>query len=216
MCVSQSIVFLLESIGTIAFAVTGVLVAVESKLDFFGIVFTGCITAVGGGISRDILLGNTPPAIFGKTLIIMIAIIVSVIAFLLLYIKKNLYLYRAKIEDINNFFDAVGLGVFSVMGAEVALTSGFENNFTLVIISGMVTGIGGGMIRDILTNSIPFVLRKYVYAVASLVGTLAFYFIKVYWGNLPVASVVGTLLIILIRLLAIKYRWRLPKIEIDK
>lgn len=213
---SEHIVLLLECIGTIAFAVTGVLVAVDARLDFFGIVFTGCITAVGGGIARDILLGNTPPAIFGKSLIILIAIIVSVIAFLLLYVKKDLYRYKTKIEYINNFFDAIGLGVFSVMGAEVAFTSGFEGNLLLVIISGMVTGIGGGMIRDILTDNIPFVLRKYVYAVASLVGTLVFYIIKVKWDNLLIASVLGTLIIIVIRLLATKYRWKLPKIGIDK
>ncbi len=88
---SKYIVMILECIGTIAFAITGDLVAVESKLDFFGVVFIGAITAVGGGILRDIILGITPPLIFDNLVMILIALVVSTIVFLILYLKKSLY-----------------------------------------------------------------------------------------------------------------------------
>lgn len=211
---SDSIVFILECIGTIAFAITGVLVAVESKLDFFGTCLIACITAVGGGITRDVILGITPPLVFDNVTMILVALAVSVIVFALLYIKSSIYNHKTKIENINNIFDAVGLGVFSVMGAETACNYGFENNLMLIIVAGMLTGIGGGMLRDILTKNIPFVLRKYVYAVASLFGIILFYFLKKTTDSLLVSSVVAVLVIVGIRLLASKYRWSLPKIKI--
>ena len=212
---SELIVFILECIGTIAFAITGVLVAVESKLDFFGVVFVGTITAVGGGILRDIILGITPPLIFENLVVISIALIVSVVVFWILYIKKSLYKHKVKIEYINNFFDAIGLGVFSVMGAEVAANYGYESRL-LIIAAGMLTGIGGGMLRDLMTNNIPFVLRKYVYAVAALIGIIVFYTLKKFTQDLVVSSVVAVLLITVIRLLAAKYRWKLPKVDIEE
>lgn len=213
---SENIIFILECIGTIAFAITGVLVAVEAGLDLFGVCLIGCITAVGGGIMRDVVLGNTPPLVFDNIIMILIALVISVAVFVILYIKTGIYNSKAKIEQINNVFDAIGLGVFSIMGAETACNCGFQGNLLLVVVAGMLTGIGGGMLRDVLTKNIPFVLRKYVYAVASLVGILVFYILKMNIENLAISSAVGALIIVVIRLLASKYRWSLPKIHIDK
>ncbi len=211
---SENIIFILECIGTIAFAITGVIVAIEAGLDLFGVCFVGCITAVGGGIMRDIVLGNTPPLVFDNIIMILIALIISVVVFVILYIKTGIYNSKSKIEHINNVFDAIGLGVFSVMGAETACSCGFQDNLLLVAVAGMLTGIGGGMLRDVLTKNIPFVLRKYVYAVASLAGIIAFYFLKKGIDNLAISSVAGVFVIVVIRLLASKYRWSLPKINI--
>ena len=211
---SEYVVFILECIGTIAFAITGVFVAVEAKLDFFGVCFVGCTTAVGGGIMRDVVLGITPPSVFENIIMILIAVITSTLIFALLYARNGIYNQKSKIVHINNIFDSIGLGVFSIMGAEVAFGHGFGDNLLLVLVSGAITGIGGGMLRDVLTKNIPFVLRKHIYALASLVGTLAFYFLRGFIGNLTISSTIGVLIIVAIRLLASKFRWSLPKIHI--
>ena len=211
---SESIIFILECIGTVAFAITGVLVAVEANLDLFGVCVIGCITAVGGGILRDVVLGIAPPLVFGNIIMILLALAVSIIVFFILYVKSSIYLQKTKIEHINNAFDAVGLGVFSIMGAETACNYGFQTNLLLVIVAGVFTGIGGGMLRDILTKNIPFVLRKYVYALASIAGILVFYLLKYNIDSLAFSSLVGVLTIVVIRLLASRFKWSLPKIHI--
>lgn len=213
---SEYIIFILECIGTIAFAITGVLVAVEANLDLFGVCFIGCVTAVGGGIMRDVVLGITPPLVFDNVTMILIALAVSVAVFFILYFKSSIYSQKSKIEHINNVFDAVGLGVFSIMGAETAYNYGFGENLLLVIVAGVFTGIGGGMLRDVMTKNIPFVLRKYVYALASIAGILAFCLLKHFIDNLAISSIAGVLTIVIIRLLASKFRWSLPKISIPK
>lgn len=211
---SSNIIFILECIGTVAFAITGVLVAVSSNLDLFGVCFIGCITAVGGGIMRDLVLGIAPPLVFDNIVMILLALIVSIAVFVLLYIKRDIYHQKDKIEHINNVFDAIGLGVFSIMGAETACAHGFQDNLLLVTVTGALTGIGGGMLRDICTKNIPSVLRKHVYAVASLVGILVFYFTKRYIEHLAISSAAAVLIVVAIRLLAAKYRWSLPKVNI--
>lgn len=211
---SENIIFILECIGTVAFAITGVLVAVEANLDLFGVCFIGCLTAVGGGIIRDVVLGITPPLVFENVIMILIALAISILVFSILYFKSSIYAQKTKIEHINNFFDAVGLGVFSIMGAETACNYGFQPNLLLVTVAGVLTGIGGGMLRDILTKNIPFVLRKYVYALASIAGILVFYLLKNNIDNLAFSSLMGVLTIVVIRLLASRFKWSLPKIHI--
>lgn len=213
---SEHIIFILECIGTVAFAITGVLVAVEASLDLFGVCFVGCVTAVGGGILRDVVLGITPPLVFENVIMLMIALAVSVAVFFILYVKSSIYSQKSKIEHINNVFDAIGLGVFSIMGAETTCNYGFGGNLLLVTVAGVLTGIGGGMLRDVLTKNIPFVLRKYVYALASIAGILTFCLLKHFIDSLAISSVAGVLTIVIIRLLASKFRWSLPKIHVPK
>ena len=110
---------ILEIIGTIAFALSGSIVAVHASLDIFGVMFIGAVTAIGGGILRDILMGKIPPAIFSKAEIFIIAVLTSVVLFIFTYINRKKYLeLEEKIEAVNNFFDAIGLAAFSVMGTE--------------------------------------------------------------------------------------------------
>ena len=213
---SEHIIFILECIGTIAFAITGVLVAVEANLDLFGVCFIGCVTAVGGGILRDVVLGITPPLVFDNIIMILIALAVSIAVFFILYLKSSIYSQKSRIEHINNVFDAVGLGVFSIMGAETAYNCGFGKNLLLVIVAGVFTGIGGGMLRDVMTKNIPFVLRKYVYALASIAGILIFCLLRHVINSLTISSIAGALTIVIIRLLASKFRWSLPKIDLNK
>ena len=118
---------------------------------------------------------------------------------------------REKIERINNVFDAVGLAAFSITGTEIACASGHSDNMLLVVIMGMITGVGGGMFRDVLVARAPYVLKKHIYALASLVGSILYYVIREGTQNILVGTVVSMLVVVFIRMLATKYRWKLPR-----
>ena len=210
------IIKIMEIIGTIAFAVSGALVAINANMDIFGVVFVGCITAVGGGIVRDLLLGINPPAIFSNFPIFLIAMVTGIAVFVVAYIKRKSFNdLKTKIEHINNLFDAIGLAAFTIIGSEVGYTNGFSHNCFIIIVIGMTTGIGGGIFRDILIDSTPYVFKKHVYAVASILGSLMYFIMRKYISNITLATVMPMLLIVLIRLLAAKYLWSLPKIHIE-
>ena len=207
-----TIIFIMELIGTIAFAISGALIAVRRSLDLFGVVLVGCITSVGGGIMRDLFLGKTPPSIFSNVIVLVIAAITSIVVFIVSYLNANKFeSLEKRIESINNFFDAVGLATFSAIGTEMACESGFLDMAVFSISMGLLTGIGGGIIRDVLVDSTPYVLKKHIYALASIIGSTIYYLIRIN-GNKIVALTVAIPIIVIIRLLAAKYRWKLPKI----
>lgn len=204
----------MELLGTIAFAVSGALIAVSRGLDLFGVTFLGCITAVGGGMLRDILLGKCPPAIFSNPSVLMTAALTAWIVFVIAYKnQQHFQSLKEKIERINNVFDAVGLAAFTVTGTEIACAAGYSDNMLLAVIMGMITGVGGGIFRDILVAQAPYVLKKHIYALAALFGSLLYYIIREYAQNMMAATVAAVLSVILIRMLATKYRWKLPKIN---
>lgn len=206
------IIYIMELIGTIAFAISGALIAVRRCLDLFGVVLVGCITSVGGGIMRDLFLGKTPPSIFSNVIVLVIAAITSIVVFIVSYLNANKFeSLEKRIESINNFFDAVGLATFSAIGTEMACESGFLDMAVFSISMGLLTGIGGGIIRDVLVDSTPYVLKKHIYALASIIGSTIYYLIRIN-GNKIVALMVAIPIIVIIRLLAAKYRWKLPKI----
>lgn len=208
---------IMEVIGTIAFAVSGALIAISASLDLFGVTFIGCITAVGGGIMRDILIGKYPPSIFNNTEILLIAALTAIVVFVIAYINADHFrVFKEKIERINNIFDAIGLAAFSVTGTEVAFTSGLGDKFTFSVLMGMLTGVGGGIVRDILVTKAPYVLKKHIYALASIFGSVLYYFIRVYTNNTVAGTVISMLSVFIIRMLATKYLWKLPKIKIEE
>lgn len=212
----SEIMKVLEIIGTIAFAVSGALVAIGASLDIFGVVFVGCITAFGGGIVRDLLLGITPPSIFNNLSMFLLAMMTTIIVFIVAYInRKRFNALRTKTEHINNFFDALGLAVFTVIGAEVGFINGFSDNGFIIVVIGMITGIGGGIFRDILTDTTPYVFKKHVYAVASLLGAVLYLILRRCTDNIPLISILSMTLVFLIRMLATIFHWSLPKVRID-
>lgn len=157
-----------EIIGTIAFAISGALVGVEKKLDLFGVIFLSITTAVGGGIFRDIIIGSTPPVVFIKPGYCIISIVTALLTF---------YFYEQiiKLKNVVLISDAIGLGVFTAVGAKAALNHNLNQVF-IVISMGLITGIGGGILRDVFTKNIPLVFRKEIYAMASIAGALGLYF----------------------------------------
>ena len=209
------IIKIMEIIGTIAFALSGAVVAINSGLDIFGVAFLACITSFGGGVVRDILLGLNPPAIFTDFKLFLVAMAVAVLTFVIAYIfRAKFNLFKRKIEVVNNVFDAIGLSAFVVIGSEVSCLNGFLNNGFIVVFCGMITGVGGGIFRDVLIDTTPYIFKKHVYAMAAIMGGITYFILRKYAQNIQLASLLSMLLIFVIRMLATKYRWGLPKIYI--
>ena len=211
----ESVLFILEIIGTIAFAVSGAFVAVKAKFDIFGVIVVGCITAIGGGIMRDTLIGSVPPQIFNKGYLVAVAAVASIAVFVLSYFDRNKFEdVNAKVDKVNNIFDAIGLAAFTVMGTEVAFEKGLSDNIFLSITIGVLSGVGGGLLRDIFTENLPYIFKKHIYAIASIGGSLIYYFLRNVQDVVAVFS--GLAFIIIIRLLATHYRWSLPKVDLSR
>lgn len=209
----EILMLIMELLGTVSFAVSGALVAISCKLDLFGVLTVGTITAVGGGIIRDVLIGQIPPTVFTKPEILLLAIITALFVFIIAFINsKRIEDIHKKIDLINIFFDAVGLAAFSVTGVEVACAAGYIGNEALVLTMGVLTGVGGGVLRDILVNEKPYILVKHIYAVASLLGSIVYYVVGISCGYQLVGTIVSVVLTITIRMLAAKFRWNLPKV----
>ncbi len=210
----EIILLILEIIGTISFAISGASVAMKVRFDIFGVVVIACLTAFGGGIIRDILIGEVPPSIFSRLYIIAIAVLTALVAFTIAYVKRKQFKkMRGKIEDINNVFDAIGLAAFSVAGTQIAFSNALSDNAFLSITLGFLTGCGGGVLRDVLTETKPYIFTKHVYAIASIIGAAIYYYLMIFNVNAIFASFVGMVVIFLLRMLATKYQWSLPKIK---
>ena len=206
---------IMEIIGTIAFSISGALIGVSCGLDIFGVVFLGVITSVSGGMLRDVIIGNIPPLIFSNTYIFIIAAITAVIVFIVAYTnRKHFQMLKEKIERINNIFDAIGLSAFTVTGTEIVCIAGFSDKLLLVILMGMTTGVGGGIFRDVLVSKTPYILKKHIYALASIIGSIIYYVIRVYIGEEVAGTIIAMLVVFSIRILATKYHWKLPKIKL--
>jgi uncharacterized membrane protein YeiH len=198
---TSAFVTLLDFIGTFAFAISGGLVAVRHRLDLFGVLVLSFAAATAGGLVRDVLLGATPPT----SIVDWRYLAVSMLAGLLTFYRHQ------QVERMRNpvqWFDAVGLALFAVLGADKALAAGLGPVGAIML--GILTGIGGGITRDVLVAEVPHVLRRELYAVAALAGATV-----VVAGDafaLPSApvAVVGAVLCFTVRWLAIRRGWRLP------
>ncbi len=193
----------LEIIGTVAFAISGAMVAVQKKMDVLGVVILGVSTAIGGGIVRDIIMGITPPTSLKNPLYAGIAFIISIIVFI--------PFVRNRINVDNILFviiDAIGLGTFTVIGIETAATL---KNVFLQVFLGVLTGVGGGVMRDIFAIQKPTIFVKKFYAVASLAGAIIC--VIVYPINKNIAMTTGIIIVVILRILAAKLKWNLPKVN---
>ena len=196
----------LDLFGTMAFAVTGAFKAVEHKSDIVGVLILSTITGVAGGVIRDIIFGKLPPTAVINPLYIIITISTGVVIFLLYPILKthwNLFLK----------FDAVGLGVFTVIGSAFAYNI-FGLNFLTMSFAGVLTAIGGGILRDALVNEIPIVFTKELYASASFIGIVILFVMLSININLSLASIPTIVVVTSIRLIAMKFNWNLPRARI--
>ena len=206
---SLSLITALEVIGTVAFAASGAITAMKKEMDIFGVVILGLITAVGGGVFRDIILGITPPTVFRNPIYALIAAVVSVIAFL----PRVRRLLNGSIiinEKIMLVMDTLGLAVFTVAGIQTARGTAHETGYFLLIFVGVVTGVGGGILRDITAGFTPYIFVKHFYACASILGAAVCTFLWDAAGE-NAAMIAGAATVGVLRLLAAHFRWSLPK-----
>ena len=210
----EDVMFVLELIGAAAFAVSGAMVAIEKKADIFGVLFLAVTTALGGGVIRDVLIGRIPPVMFVSYWYLLISVVAALAVFIDAYLRSEKYkLHLDKLDAVNNVFDAIGLAVFTVSGMNAAMP--VSDNVILVLFVGMCTGVGGGMLRVVMTNTMPKVLRKRVYAVASLIGGGLYYVMHVLDINQLLSVGCGMLVIFALRLFATIYKWNLPSVKLD-
>ena len=205
----MQILFILEIIGTIAFAVSGAVVGIQKKMDIFGVSILGLTAAVGGGILRDLILNITPPAAFQNPAFAVTAILVSILLFI--PSVRTAFEHRKWINDVLILImDSVGLGLFTVVGVQVATATMPERNLFLITFVGVLTGVGGGILRDVLAGNMPYIFIKHFYACASIIGAWTCALLWPVTGSVP-AMAAGAVITVILRLLAARFRWSLPK-----
>ncbi len=186
-----------------AFAVTGAFKAIEHKADVVGIIILATITGVAGGTIRDIMIGHFPPHSVSDPNYVILAVITGIAIF---------FLYPKMQKHWNLFlkFDALGLGVFTAIGSTFAYQE-FGMNFLAMALAGMITAVGGGILRDMFVNEIPMVFVKELYASASFLGVVVFYLLLSIGFTLETVAMVSIIITTILRLVAMKYNWNLPK-----
>lgn len=207
----EIIFFILELIGTVAFAISGAFVGINKKMDVLGVMLLGLTTAVGGGIIRDLILGVTPPKAFSMPIYSLVALVTALVVFIP-WVRKEIQKKQESFDIFLRISDSIGLGVFTVVGIAAAKAALPQGGWFLTIFVGTLTGVGGGVLRDMMSGNLPYIFTKHFYACASIIGAVVCY---VLWMFVPnwVAMLIGAIVIIVLRLLAAQYRWKLPKAE---
>lgn len=200
--------------GTIAFAMSGAFVGIHKKMDLFGVMVLGVTTACGGGMMRDLIIGNIPPKMFRNPFYVMIAAVVAVIVFSQMYRHSHMPSKAVKIYDRMLFwFDTLGLAAFTVDGVMVGVEAGYGENAFLLCFLGFMTAVGGGALRDILANQTPDIFQKHIYAVAAIAGAVLMTVVYRLTGIQNLAMPLGFLTVLILRNMAAHFRWNLPKVE---
>lgn len=206
-----TVLLILEIVGIVSFSISGALVAIDKEHDLVGVLFLAIITTFGGGMLRDVFIGNTPPVFFTSYHLIIICAATALLVFVLASVFKKHYLKEEQtVQAINNYFDALGLGVFVVYGAKICIDAGITNPF-LIIAMGMVSGTAGSMVRDIMVREIPALLKKRIYLVAAIAGASLYYLLFSLGVTDLIAIPASAVLITVIRILATVFKWNMPK-----
>lgn len=205
----ETFILILELAGTMAFAASGAITALKKGMDLFGVCILGLTTAVGGGVIRDVILGNTPPATFLNPIYASVALVTSLVLFLPRI--RHLLMWDQRLYDLSMLIlDSLGLGIFTVVGIRIAWRSTAEPTLFLLVFVGVVTGVGGGVLRDVMAGDTPYIFVKHIYACASLAGALVCAGLWRPAGEVA-AILAGAGVVVLIRFLSAHYRWNLPR-----
>ncbi len=202
----MSVLYFLDLLGTAAFAASGALAGVQRRMDLLGVVILGLVTAVGGGTIRDILLGAVPPFCFTDENYLYLSIVVGLFIF---YFHHALdFLHRPLL-----YFDALGLATFLVIGTGKALK--YDAGFLVAVMMGVMTATAGGVVRDVLSDQVPFILQKEIYATACIFGGILYYILYQFGLNESLIAVIAAIFVFIIRVVAIHKHWSLPIAKID-
>jgi len=198
-----------EFLGTVVFAISGVIAVAERRLDWFGAVVVGVVTAIGGGTMRGLILGETPVFWIQDETYLAFALAGSILAIPLVIRFGSSH---SRFEEGLQLADALGLALFAVVGASLTLDLGFDA--TTAVVCGILTGVGGGVIRDVLAGQTPLIMRSEIYATAALAGTILFVFLVEEVGLTHwLASALGMITIFALRIAGLKRDWRLPTLR---
>ncbi len=199
-------------VGTLAFAASGSMIGLKKNMDIFGVCILGLTTATGGGVIRDLILGVTPPMAFRDPTAAIVALVTSAV-FFSRHVRRVLTHNQRWYDLLLFWMDTLGLGVFSVIGVELAFSQAERPTFFLLAFVGTLTGVGGGVLRDLLAQEMPYIFVKHIYACASLAGAAV---CAGMWNHVDSvdAMSVGMATVVLIRALAAHYHWNLPKAKL--
>lgn len=195
-----TLVDIIEFVGTVAFAISGIRLASAKEFDWFGAIVVGFVTAVGGGTLRDLLLDQTPFWLQSS-----VYLWGTILAFVFVVFFRK---YLIHLNNTIFWFDCIGLALFTIVGFEKALLLNFP--YWVCIVMGTITGIFGGIIRDMLINEIPIIFRKELYAFACLVGGVVYTIFIELGVNLLITQIVVFIIVVLVRVLATRFHWQLP------
>ena len=207
-----SFLFVFEIIGTIAFAISGAVKGIKYQMDIFGVCILGLVTGVGGGVIRDAVIGNTPVTAIKNPLFATVAVAASLCAFVIIYFLGKKGNEDSKTYTVLMFAaDTLGLAVFTNTALTIARGVGITSALALIFL-GTVTGVGGGVLRDVFCGDVPYIFKKHVYALASAAGALV-NIILYSFAPQNASFILGMLTVIVLRVLAAHYKWNLPKIK---
>ncbi len=213
---STILLLVFDFIGTVAFAVSGAITGIQKKMDIFGVNILAIITACGGGLTRDIIMGNFPPQMFINPFYVLVAAIVANIVFGIMYFHKSIPQKFSGLYDRGLFvFDTLGLAAFMVDGVMIGANFGYDDDGFLLVFLGFITGVGGGVLRDVLSNQMPAIFVKHVYALPVIIGGILMVIMHEILGGWNAAMVCGFTLVIVMRFLARHFLWNLPKVNLD-
>ena len=203
---------IIQAVGAVSFTVSATIYAIHKRADIIGALIFSLLTCFGGGFIRDLAIGNIPPNILvDKTLIIVATIssVVCIICYHLGFIKRVArYADRHQHSIIIEFTDALGLASFVVSGLEIAIESG-KTGFVIIVFCGCITGVGGGILRDICSATIPAVFRKHIYLIPVIIASCFFVLTYKFIGEIA-ATIITMSIVIVIRMLAFALKWNLP------
>lgn len=211
----DTFIFVLEIIGTVAFASSGAMIAIEKKMDIFGVNILGATTAVGGGMIRDIILGVTPPTAFAQPVYILFSILTSTLLFAVVYTNPGILhsTIKSKYYDtIMLWCDTMGLGIFTVVGIQTASRIVTDDNSFFFVFIGVLTGVGGGVVRDIMAGETPYILVREIYASASIAGGIVCVVCRNSMGE-AAGVILGLIVTVIIRSFAAHFKWNLLRIH---
>ena len=204
-----NLTFILELFGTVAFAISGAITGIRKNMDILGVCVLGVVTAIGGGITRDVLLGALPPTVFEHPVYLYVAVAASLVMFVPA-LCGALFANHKLFDLLLLLTDSVGLGIFTVVGVGATLAAGYGENMLLCVFMGTLTGVGGGVLRDVLAGDVPYIFVKHIYALAAAAGALVCCICHGF-TELSISYIVGFAVVFVLRLCAAHFRWDLPK-----
>jgi uncharacterized membrane protein YeiH len=202
----MDIIYLIDILGTFAFAISGALVALDKKFDIFGVIIIAFVTAVGGGMLRDILINAHPINWIGDLNYLYTIFLAVIFTFLvkskIAYLSKTMFL-----------FDTIGISVFTLLGLQKGLS--YELHPLVAVIMGMISAVFGGVLRDVLTNRVPLIFEKEIYASACLSGGVMYLILNHFMVEENINFIISALVVVIIRVVAVRFSLELPKIKVD-